>query len=287
MNKTRARWEAHGAAKSQRLIDAWLFGSSVSNRWMRKIPRDHRGNVAQPERGGFSLLELMIVLIIMGGVLAVVWPNLRKPLERSSVREAAKVVRDAIDSARYKAAMEGEVRFVQLRAGIDTLSTGSLASFLADSDLGLSSTLLSDSRQLDTRQPDTAPSGGEGEKTPAKPRIWQLPNDVVVLDVQWTSRPNMPLNEDTMASDRLAAGANDNAPDGPAGPSDSAANAKAVNGSSMSGLSGNAESKIWWLPFSSMGGGRDASIFLLDQRTLKMVSVRFESATGALEIVRE
>ncbi|MEZ6076030.1 MAG: hypothetical protein R3C56_10270 [Pirellulaceae bacterium] len=46
-----------------------------------------------PKSRAFTLLELVIVLLLMVGVLAVVWPNLQRPLQRTSLDEAAQMVR--------------------------------------------------------------------------------------------------------------------------------------------------------------------------------------------------
>ena len=52
---------------------------------------------------GFSLLEVMIVLVLMVGLLAIAWPNMQRPLRRTTLNEAAQVLREAIDEGRHEA----------------------------------------------------------------------------------------------------------------------------------------------------------------------------------------
>lgn len=292
MNRVFEQWlrRFRGLSSGPLLKSLQTSGWDMSRRPQRLTAGVHREVI--PRRcSGFSLLELMIVLVIMVGILAVVWPNLRKPLESSAVREAAQIVRDAIDSARYQAAIEGEITFVRLQAAGVEVTSGSFASFLSEpeTDLGtFPSNALSD-RNAGTssgrrRGMGTSPQRpgasalAAGKQSSRPPRGWQLPTDVIVLDVQWTTTPHLPI-----AADAMPAG-------GSAGLE--TANRPTMLGSAITPTSplmhGNgAEAQVWWLPFSPVGGGRDASIFLLDQRTRKTVSIRFESATGALEIVRE
>ena len=39
------------------------------------------------------MLELMIVLVVMVGLLAIAWPNMQRPLRRTTLNEAAQVLR--------------------------------------------------------------------------------------------------------------------------------------------------------------------------------------------------
>jgi type II secretion system protein H len=76
---------------------------------------------------GYTLLELIIVLAILGLLIAVAWPNLRRPALRSIVQEAARqIVRDvararaaAIESGRILAwrwELDGQRYVVELAA---------------------------------------------------------------------------------------------------------------------------------------------------------------------------
>ncbi len=85
-------------------------------------------------RAGFSLLELIIVLMVMISLLAIAWPNLQRPLRRQPLGEAAELLRTAIDESRYKAITEGHPQFVLLRQGSKEIQSGSFESFASQSD---------------------------------------------------------------------------------------------------------------------------------------------------------
>ena len=65
-------------------------------------------------RAGFTLLELMLVLVIVAGVMAVAWPALSRTFASSDLREAAQTIREALNDAKRLARETGEpvlVRF--------------------------------------------------------------------------------------------------------------------------------------------------------------------------------
>ncbi len=220
-------------------------------------------------RRGFTLLELVIVLAVMVGMLAVVWPNLQRPLQRTSLDEAAQMVRDAIDESRYQSALRGGPYFVRLQQGSGQLFSGSFESFLnADSDAG---SLL----------PSTAGSGSglsidsTGAGRSQSVRTWNLPTSVVISRVDWTLEAVYSSTEDEDAFALQDA----NLPLDPA----SAGTLEATDSSS---LSGSATGRQWWLPLTAVGRGRDATIELYDASINQRLRVTYSSATGALEITR-
>ena len=85
-------------------------------------------------RSGFSLIELIIVLVVMTGLLAIVWPNLQRPLRRSAISQAAGALRESIDQARYRALTAGQVWLVRLEVGSDTIEYGSFEAFALRDD---------------------------------------------------------------------------------------------------------------------------------------------------------
>ena len=56
-----------------------------------------------PVRGGYSLLELLIVLTVLVGLLAIAWPSLSKPLANSDLLEAGNQLRTQLSEARLLA----------------------------------------------------------------------------------------------------------------------------------------------------------------------------------------
>ena len=138
---------------------------------------------------GFSMLELMIVLVVMVGLLAIAWPNMQRLLRRTTLNEAAQVLREAIDEGRYEAITTGKPIFVQMQQGNHEVRTGSFANFAnaEDADKSLEtesnqSEAFSDSSA--TSQPGPGMRKNQDEKTP---RTWRLPESIVITEVTWTS----------------------------------------------------------------------------------------------------
>jgi prepilin-type N-terminal cleavage/methylation domain-containing protein len=67
--------------------------------------------------GGFTLLELIIVLVILVTLLAVVWPNLRRPLGRGLLREAGQQLAQHISEARLLAIESGQTLALRFEPG--------------------------------------------------------------------------------------------------------------------------------------------------------------------------
>lgn len=81
--------------------------------------------IASPERrtqrAAFSLLELLIVLVVMVGLLAVAWPSLRRPLADSVLQQAGHEIRRAFEDARQAALATGRPVLLRLHAESGTL----------------------------------------------------------------------------------------------------------------------------------------------------------------------
>lgn len=212
----------------------------------------------------FSLLELVIVLVVMIGLLAIVWPNLQRPLSRTTLSEAAQVLREVIDETRYQATVQGVPQFVHLSQGLGEFQSGTIEAFLAAGD--------NDS--------------GNAGVTLAKIKQWKLPSPVVVSGVSWA------LDSRSMDSDPFSAEAGrltqpaDNNPRGLAGDTASAASARLLSGTASGSETGLSTGLEWWLPFLATGQGRDARIELRDNSIQQSLTVTYEAATGALEISR-
>ncbi len=59
-------------------------------------------------RPAFSLLEMLVVLSLLGVMLSMTWPSMRKTLGKSQLREAAKQVRTQLATARLTAMESGQ-----------------------------------------------------------------------------------------------------------------------------------------------------------------------------------
>lgn len=83
-------------------------------------------------RSAFSLLELLIVLTIMVGLMAICWPSLSRPLGNSTLQRAGIVVRDALARARQEAARSGHPVVLCLHRDSATLRLESWEPFLLE-----------------------------------------------------------------------------------------------------------------------------------------------------------
>ncbi|MCU0714264.1 MAG: prepilin-type N-terminal cleavage/methylation domain-containing protein, partial [Pirellula sp.] len=86
---------------------------------------NHRKAVSK----GVTLIELIIVLVIMVGALAIAWPNLQKPLGRVKLDEASQTLREAIDESRHRAIRQNQSILIRLRKGATEVQSGSIDSF--------------------------------------------------------------------------------------------------------------------------------------------------------------
>ncbi len=68
-------------------------------------------------QNAFTLLELLIVLAILGGLLGLVTPNLSFDGEGAKLEREASSLRQALQSQIDQAWLQGESRFVELDAG--------------------------------------------------------------------------------------------------------------------------------------------------------------------------
>ncbi len=238
---------------------------------MRRCPR------------GFSLLELMIVLVLMVSLLAIAWPNMQRPLRRTTLNEAAQILREAIDEGRYQAITTGCPIFVQMQQGNHEVRTGSFANFANAEDADNSLSALSNQNPTPI-QPATSSLNGLGlESTTSKKttRTWRLPETVVITEVNWTSDSIHSDVDNSLVDsneDPIARSVNNTASD------DAGMNAD-MNKEVLVSTTG-ALHEDWWLPISATGQSRNASIVLLDTSISETMTVTYASATGALEIVR-
>jgi type II secretory pathway pseudopilin PulG len=203
-------------------------------------------------RYGISLLELMIVLVIMTGALAIAWPNLRKPLQRSALHEAAQTVRVALDDARFQAIATGHFWFVRLEQSSDRIEYGRFMDFASNQTDHVFGGL-SDSPTSRSGIPDqNLPTLNESSQSP---RDYKLPAQITVAEVVMgpLKSNELPVTGET-------------------------------SGDSADSLSEKLEPSQWCIPLPASGTGRDATIRLVDNATNESILVIFSASTGAIEI---
>jgi len=225
---------------------------------------------------GFSLLELMIVLALMVGLLAIAWPSMQRPLRRTTLNEAAQVLREAIDDGRHEAITTGRPIFIQLQNDIHEVRSGAFDSFASEEPNGGSHSM-----------PSEVPTEGFGNVSHSDekmPRTWRLPETVVITKVNWTTSASNARSDDVaMALESNSSGTSSDS--GQRAAMHGTINLEATNSKLETGDSEVTHSD-WWLPISATGLSRSASIVLYDTSIHETMTVTYASETGALEIVR-
>jgi Tfp pilus assembly protein FimT len=240
--------------------------------------------------GGFSLLELMIVLVVIVGLLALAWPNLQRPLKRAELSQATQQLREVIDESRYRAISTGTPVFIRLKQGDSEVVAGGFETFAsADSDTNTAS--LGDDLRTSSNDSVFSASNESKDNAIGVPMVWRLPENIVISDVVWSDgsedEPSGPWVDNSSISNSS---------------SQTSSDSKYVDKfeSSSSERSGRAEvdqmpeafdllqgsEQVWWLPVSSLQQGRDVEITLWDRNSHESMRVSLSSATGELEIHR-
>jgi prepilin-type N-terminal cleavage/methylation domain-containing protein len=258
---------------------------------------NHSGRQATRQQRGFSLLELMIVVVLIAGILAIAWPSIARPMRKAELSEATQKLREAIEDGRYQAMMSGEPVFLQITEGDSQLRSGGIQSLIngeldeTDGETDPTSTQVRPTTSTPAK-PTLAPRGlqpsGYSEGDSGQPsqsvatRVWKLPENIVVASVQWmdeeTGEEELTDSSETPRSAIAGSGETD----GSGVVNSSYASAT----STESDLANIGAHEKWCLPMTSQGRGRDAEITLLDKRAGQTLTVTFTSATGELEIVR-
>lgn len=242
--------------------------------------------------GGFSLLELMIVLVVIVGILALAWPNLQRPLKRAELSQATQQLREVIDESRYRAISTGTPVFIRLKQGESEVVAGGFETFAsADADR------ITDSLENDLRSSSTSSASNESKDPSAKdpaarvPKVWKLPENIVISDVVWSDGldddPSDSWGDDSSGGNSSGLASNDS----------KYGLGFESNSSERSGLAEieqmpeafnlmQGAEQVWWLPVSSLHQGRDVEITLWDKNSHESMRVSLSSATGELEIHR-
>lgn len=109
------------------------------------------------DRSAFSLLELLIVLTVMVGLMAIVWPSLSRPLANGTLQQVGSEIREMLEVARHEAARTGRPRLLKVHP-----TSGSMQLLPLESILG--------------REQVAEPAAGQTK---------QLPTTVIIEEMAW------------------------------------------------------------------------------------------------------
>lgn len=236
-----------------------------------KIEHSARTEARRFSTTGFSLLELLIVLAVIAGLMAIAWPNLRKPLGDTPLSQAAASLRELFDECRYQAVLRAELTMLRLEKQSSTIVMGSWETLLAN--------------QLDLPTPTTETASDSADtnsnvllKKPRPPFQYRfaLPPDIVIEEVVWSmSLPTETGNADS--ADTLLPG---NSGSSNRDLADSAAEAPQVSSFDSS------NSGYWYIPFTPAGISKDVSIILRDTTTQKRLALQYQQGTGLITLTK-
>ncbi len=178
--------QSTGNSRSPPGSKAWVPWSPPGSK--ARVPRSPPGSKARvpwspsgSKARGYTLLELMIVLVILVTLLAVVWPNLRRPLGRGLLREAGQQLAQHVAEARILAIESGQTLALRFEPG---------GSHYAVLPAEATSNDEQDDLALETQEDPYAPWTGDEETDTAPAQIdGLLPNDIEFVD---------PLAEDSV-----------------------------------------------------------------------------------------
>ena len=135
-----------------------------------RLPVGHRRQV----RGGFTLLELMLVLAVLVVLMAMVAPSLHRPLQNYKLRKGADHVLAILGKAQLRAIRSGQVQVMLFMPGTGQLM---VQTFATDQDMiEFSSQTMTPGMQPITIEPIVALS----------PLMETLPDGVVFVEAQTT-----------------------------------------------------------------------------------------------------
>lgn len=157
----------------------------------------HRFRQSGVAGSGFTLLELIIVLALLSLLVALVWPLVRKPLQRSVTQEAARQLMDDLARARLNAIETGRTMAVRYEPG-----GGRYCIVPADTLTGGNGSSVESGGRMEW---DGAEGGGQGAGIELVIEA-ALKNNVVFRDPAETEEPDIAAGStlDAMLADEMA-----------------------------------------------------------------------------------
>lgn len=226
-----------------------------------------------PVRGGYSLLELLIVLTVLVGLLAIAWPSLSKPLANSDLLEAGNQLRTQLSEARLLAIQSGEPVIVRIECNSGMITFANWHQAMGPLTLSDADPLDESGEAMVLEEVDTP----EIESTSGAANVWAIPEGIVVDRV---IRQESTSNQDAL---RGTLGFGD--------PLDRE-NGTELETDLLSETDGTgfeesiADPRISWVWFLPQGQACEATLYLVDQDARRELKVQIHAWSGGVELGR-
>lgn len=226
-----------------------------------------------PVRGGYSLLELLIVLTVLVGLLAIAWPSLSKPLANSDLLEAGNQLRTQLSEARLLAIQSGEPVIVRIECNSGMITFANWHQAMRPLTLSDADPLDESGEAMVLEEVDTP----EIESTSGAANVWAIPEGIVVDRV---IRQESTSNQDAL---RGTLGLGD--------PLDRE-NGTELETDLLPETDGTgfeesiADPRISWVWFLPQGQACEATLYLVDQDARRELKVQIHAWSGGVELGR-
>ena len=226
-----------------------------------------------PVRGGYSLLELLIVLTVLVGLLAIAWPSLSKPLANSDLLEAGNQLRTQLSEARLLAIQSGEPVIVRIECNSGMITFANWHQAMRPLTLSDADPLDESGEAMVLEEVDTP----EIESASGAANVWAIPEGIVVDRVI-----------------RQESTSNQNALRGTLGFGDplDRENGTELETDLLSETDGTgfeesiADPRISWVWFLPQGQACEATLYLVDQDARRELKVQIHAWSGGVELGR-
>lgn len=226
-----------------------------------------------PVRGGYSLLELLIVLTVLVGLLAIAWPSLSKPLANSDLLEAGNQLRTQLSEARLLAIQSGEPVIVRIECDSGMITFANWHQAMRPLTLSDADPLDESGEAMVLEEVDTP----EIESASGAANVWAIPEGIVVDRV---IRQESTSNQDALR-DTLGFGDPLDRENGTELETD------LLSETDSTGFEESiADPRISWVWFLPQGQACEATLYLVDQDARRELKVQIHAWSGGVELGR-
>ena len=226
-----------------------------------------------PVRGGYSLLELLIVLTVLVGLLAIAWPSLSKPLANSDLLEAGNQLRTQLSEARLLAIQSGEPVIVRIECDSGMITFANWHQAMGPLTLSDADPLDESGEAMVLEEVDTP----EIESASGAANVWAIPEGIVVDRV---IRQESTSNQDALRG-TLGFGDPLDRENGTELETD------LLSETDSTGFEESiADPRISWVWFLPQGQACEATLYLVDQDARRELKVQIHAWSGGVELGR-